>query len=147
VEVIKKCFTLCRSRKSRDNCELCRKRGEPQSEKFFVYAIEWRKKDESWVGEIAGEIQEKILHLSDFGGSGDLEAERLDFPRIKAAVILSISKYKQRGSERIDYKLESEKGHSVDSHQITADIIRGKTVAKLPSLPSSPLFPSFFHRL
>jgi CRISPR/Cas system CSM-associated protein Csm3 (group 7 of RAMP superfamily) len=51
-------------------------------------------------------------------------SETTVFPRIRA----TISKYKQRGSERIVYKLESEKSESVNSHQLAAALIRGKTV-------------------
>jgi hypothetical protein len=44
-------------------------------------------------------------------------------------------KDKQRGSERIVFKLESEKSKSVRSHQMAAVITRGKTVEQTLALP------------
>jgi hypothetical protein len=67
------------------------------------------------------------------------------FLRIRAAAIWWISKDKQRGSERVVCKLESEKSESVKSHQMAA-LIREKTVVYMFSNPAlvvrSPLVSS-----
>jgi hypothetical protein len=52
------------------------------------------------------------------------------FSQIIAAVISRISNVNERESDRIEYKLETEMNKSEESHQMTAAIIRGKTVVE-----------------